>query len=277
MHSHKGFLTSDEGDSNLLNDGKGVVGREGEEGGDSLDSGASAVGLVAGSLCNGHQLLKDTRIILGHDGSLNFFSKKLRRLRDLHDKVVEGSTAAVTSSRRGVEPHDKGCDKVAEMNTRVNDLEHSLSDLAQCPCNSVSDLQARIGLHHADKGAKSLGNEGSESHRVRTVKDGTKRHDGGLSVLPVLSGDTSLNEGNNGANDLITDILSQELQAGSSGHRFCPVIFVIILILLGKEFEEYGKDVIESSLGKALGLNFRVVAILQRLWGISTKEKWYQK
>ena len=112
----------------------------------------------------------------------------------------------------------------------------------------------------------------ARSFSVSAVKNGTKRHDGSLSVLPVLSGDTSLNEGNNGANDLITESLSQKRQTGSSGHRFCPVIFVIILILLRKEFEENGKDIIESSLGKALGLNFGVVAILQSLWGISTKE-----
>lgn len=277
MHTHKGFLASDEGNSDLLNDGKSVVSREGEEGSDSLNSGASAVRLVTGSLCNGHQLLENTRVVLGHHGSLNLFGKELRGLRDLHDKVVEGSAAAVASSRRGVEAHDKGCDKVPEMNTRVDDLEHGLGDLAQCPSNGVSNLQAWIRLHHADKSTKGLGNEGSESHRVRTVKNGTKGHDGSLSMLPVLSGDTSLNEGHNGANNLITDILSQKLQTGSSGHRLCPVIFVIILILLRKEFEENGKNVIESSLGKTLGLNFRMVAVLQSLRKISTKKKRYQK
>jgi hypothetical protein len=74
-------------------------------------------------------------------------------------------------------------------------------------------------------------------------------------VLPLGTTDAGLDEGDNGLDNSVTEVLSKELETRGGGHGLGPVVLVSVLLLLREKLEQDREDLVEGELGKVLGLD----------------------
>jgi hypothetical protein len=104
-----------------------------------------------------------------------------------------------------------------------------------------------------------------EGGGLGAVEDTAKGHDGGLTVAPLGAANALLDEGHDGLDDGVGNVAGEKLETGRGGHRLGPLVLVGVLLLLGEELEENGKNLVEGHLGKVLGHDGGLLAVRERL------------